>query len=312
MFLVAHVIGEIKAKVFVELARPRVDPSFLLQLSLRRFEVGLLPVAMPFGKIPAIGMTHQQKFRLWHLSEQQHSRRSDEPRFGHAFFVGWLNAESLCYHRGMKIYTRTGDTGTTGLFGGPRVRKDDVRIEAYGTVDELNAVLGCVRSALEVAYAERGHGSEAEELLKLFGDYFVSVQHELFSLGAELASPRPDDHQLRVIGAAHIERLERWIDESESRLAPLKQFILPGGSVVASQIHVARGVCRRSERRVISLAESVGLETPIGAETIVYLNRLSDWLFVVSRDINRLLGCADQPWIKPDCDEKSAIEVLLP
>ncbi|EMI44793.1 cob(I)yrinic acid a,c-diamide adenosyltransferase [Rhodopirellula sp. SWK7] len=199
----------------------------------------------------------------------------------------------------MKIYTRTGDSGTTGLFGGPRVAKDDTRIEAYGTVDELNAVLGCVRSAVESAVAECEDEPERRDALMQFDDRIGQVQHELFSLGAELASPHPDEFQLRVIGTPHIERLEKWIDETESLLPPLKQFILPGGSPVAAQVHLARAVCRRSERRVITLADSVQSETPIGEEVIVYLNRLSDWLFVVSRDVNRLLGREDQPWQKP-------------
>lgn len=199
----------------------------------------------------------------------------------------------------MKIYTRTGDNGTTGLFGGPRVSKDHARIEAYGTVDELNAFLGCIRCGLETASGESAGVENAEKRLRQFDDRFAIIQHELFSLGAELASPRPDDFHLRVIGAEHIERLESWIDDSENRLPPLKQFILPGGSLLAAQIHVARAVCRRSERRLITLAESADLETPISTDLIIYLNRLSDWLFVVARDVNRVLGCEDQPWEKP-------------
>ncbi|MCM2371847.1 cob(I)yrinic acid a,c-diamide adenosyltransferase [Aporhodopirellula aestuarii] len=199
----------------------------------------------------------------------------------------------------MKIYTRTGDSGTTGLFGGPRVAKDDTRIEAYGTVDELNAVLGCVRSVLETATSDIKDQPDTIASLNQLNERLGQVQHELFSIGAELASPHPDEYQLRVIGAPHIERLEQWIDETEHLLPPLKQFILPGGSEVASQVHLARAVCRRSERRVITLADSVQSETPIGDEVIIYLNRLSDWLFVVSRDVNRLLGREDQPWPKP-------------
>ncbi|TWT96356.1 cob(I)yrinic acid a,c-diamide adenosyltransferase [Neorhodopirellula pilleata] len=209
----------------------------------------------------------------------------------------------------MKIYTRTGDSGTTGLFGGPRVAKDDSRIEAYGTVDELNAVLGCVRAAIDdtkvddtasddnagdgqMRNGEKGSLSDLDAKI-------VRIQHELFSIGAELASPHPDEFNLRVIGKPHIDRLEAWIDESEGRLPPLKQFILPGGSAVASYVHLARAVCRRAERRVITLADAVESETPISDGVIVYLNRLSDWLFVVSRDVNRLLGRPDQPWEKP-------------
>jgi len=199
----------------------------------------------------------------------------------------------------MKIYTRTGDSGTTGLFGGPRVAKDDSRIEAYGTVDELNAVLGCVRAAIDRTIRSERSDRSDDDSLTVLDSKIVQIQHELFSIGAELASPRPDEFQLRVIGKVHIDRLETWIDETESRLAPLKQFILPGGSEVASYVHLARAVCRRAERRVITLANGVESETPIGDTVIVYLNRLSDWLFVVSRDVNRLLDCPDQPWEKP-------------
>lgn len=208
-------------------------------------------------------------------------------------------ATALWYHSGMKIYTRTGDNGTTGLFGGPRVSKDHARIEASGTVDELNALLGCIRGELERARSSPGRTDDAAGSLRQFDVCFALIQHELFSLGAELASPRPDEFHLRVISTDHIERLECWIDDSEGRLPPLKEFILPGGSPLAAQIHVARAVCRRSERRLITLADSDDLEIPLSAELIVYLNRLSDWLFVVARDVNRILGCADQPWIKP-------------
>lgn len=196
----------------------------------------------------------------------------------------------------MKIYTRTGDTGTTGLFGGPRVAKDDVRIEAYGTVDELNAVLGCVRSAIAQTNTAT---TSANDLLASLDQKTVQIQHELFSIGAELASPKPDEFNLRVIGESHVERLENWIDESESRLPPLKQFILPGGSAVAGQVHLARAVCRRAERRVVTLSEAVGSDAAISESVIIYLNRLSDWLFVVSRDVNQGLGYPDQPWEKP-------------
>ncbi|WDQ15495.1 cob(I)yrinic acid a,c-diamide adenosyltransferase [Rhodopirellula sp. P2] len=196
----------------------------------------------------------------------------------------------------MKIYTRTGDSGTTGLFGGPRVAKDDTRIEAYGTVDELNATLGQVRSALEQSAAD---ASEAQRALGELDARLVQVQHELFSIGAELASPHPDQFDLRVIGNPHIERLEEWIDDAEQHLPPLKQFILPGGSILASHVHLSRAVCRRAERRVISLADAVQTETPISDTVIIYLNRLSDWLFVVSRLVNQILNVPDQIWEKP-------------
>lgn len=196
----------------------------------------------------------------------------------------------------MKIYTRTGDSGTTGLFGGPRVAKDDTRIEAYGTVDELNATLGQVRSALK---EPAGQTSQANYGLSELDARIAQVQHELFSIGAELASPHPDQFDLRVIGQPHIQRIEDWIDDAEQQLPPLKQFILPGGSVLASHVHLSRAVCRRAERRGISLADAVQTETPISDSVIIYLNRLSDWLFVVSRLVNQILNVPDQIWEKP-------------
>ncbi|WP_037226345.1 cob(I)yrinic acid a,c-diamide adenosyltransferase [Rhodopirellula baltica] len=196
----------------------------------------------------------------------------------------------------MKIYTRTGDSGTTGLFGGPRVAKDDTRIEAYGTVDELNATLGQVRSALKES---AGEATTANDGLSELDARIAQVQHELFSIGAELASPHPDQFDLRVIGPVHIQRIEDWIDDAEQQLPPLKQFILPGGSILASHVHLSRAVCRRAERRVISLADAVQTETPISDTVIIYLNRLSDWLFVVSRLVNQILNVPDQIWEKP-------------
>lgn len=195
----------------------------------------------------------------------------------------------------MKIYTRTGDAGSTGLFGGPRVSKDDVRIEAYGTVDELNAAIGLVR------VCEIGDAVDAE---------LNQVQHELFSIGAELATPNPDEHDLRVIGERHIKQLETWIDAHEGTLEPLKQFILPGGSSAASKLHLARAICRRAERRVVTLAGCEAQESaenataddkmaPVSDAVIVYLNRLSDYLFVVSRAVNHRLDVQEVKWVRP-------------
>ncbi|MCO8124246.1 cob(I)yrinic acid a,c-diamide adenosyltransferase [Stieleria sp. TO1_6] len=187
----------------------------------------------------------------------------------------------------MKIYTRTGDAGSTGLFGGPRVSKDDVRIEAYGTVDELNAALGCVRAAGAAAGVDAALDQQ-----------IAQIQHELFSIGAELATPDPDAHDLRVIGTGHVARIEDWIDQHESGLEPLKQFILPGGAHAASILHLARAICRRAERRVVTLADQEGVE--ISDAVIVYLNRLSDYLFVLSREMNSQAGIADVPWKRPE------------
>jgi cob(I)alamin adenosyltransferase len=182
----------------------------------------------------------------------------------------------------MKIYTKTGDCGETGLFGGPRVSKDSPRIEAYGTVDELNSLLGVVRAL--------GLESTVDTLL-------ARIQNELFGLGAQLATPNPEAHQTALIGPKHIEALEAAIDRFEAELEPLKQFILPGGAPVAAHLHLARTVCRRAERRLVTLVQQSA--EPVAGDLIVYLNRLSDLLFVLARAVNRAAGLADVPWQKP-------------
>jgi len=182
----------------------------------------------------------------------------------------------------MKIYTKTGDAGETGLFGGPRVRKDDPRIEAYGTVDELNAVLGLARCEALPA--------EIEATL-------ARVQNDLFAVGAELASPDPHAMGTAWIGEQQIAQLERAIDAFDDRLPPLKEFILPAGNRAACTIHVARGVCRRAERHVVTLAKTDGAN--VSDAVIQYLNRLGDYLFVAARAANLLAGEIERPWEKP-------------
>jgi cob(I)alamin adenosyltransferase len=182
----------------------------------------------------------------------------------------------------MKIYTKTGDRGDTGLFGGPRVSKDAPRIEAYGTVDELNSVLGTVRA----------QGTEGP-LDALLGQ----IQNELFALGAQLATPDPAAHRTALIGPAQIAALEAAIDRFEEPLEPLQQFILPGGTPVAAQLHLARTVCRRAERRLVSLVHQAA--EPIAGDLVIYLNRLSDFLFVLARAVNHQNGYPDVPWQKP-------------
>ncbi|MEX2114187.1 MAG: cob(I)yrinic acid a,c-diamide adenosyltransferase [Pirellulales bacterium] len=182
----------------------------------------------------------------------------------------------------MKIYTRTGDSGDTGLFGGPRVRKNAPRIEAYGTVDELNGVLGMARAhVLE---------TELDALVR-------RIQNELFEIGAQLATPDPAAHGTATIGPTHIAALEAAIDRYEADLASLKQFILPGGTPAAATLHFARTVCRRAERRLITLMDDA--REPIAGDLVVYLNRLSDLLFVVARWVNHAAGTPDVPWQKP-------------
>lgn len=183
----------------------------------------------------------------------------------------------------MKIYTRTGDTGSTGLFGGPRVSKDDARIEAYGTVDELNAAIGVARTP---------------DLEKEMDQQLCQIQSELFSIGAELATPDPDEHGTRLIGTAQIERLESWIDQYEDTLPALKNFVLPAGSPPAAALHLARAICRRAERRVVTLSrQSV---VPVSESLLVYLNRLSDLLFVLSRVCNHRSGDGEVAWVRPE------------
>jgi cob(I)alamin adenosyltransferase len=182
----------------------------------------------------------------------------------------------------MKIYTKTGDEGETGLFAGPRVRKDDPRIEAYGTVDELNAVLGLAR---------------CEALPSAIEQTLAAVQNELFAVGAELASPDPVKAGTAWIDEPHVVALEEAIDALEEQLPPLRQFVLPAGNRGACTLHVARGVCRRAERRLITLAHTEGVQ--VSRRLIRYLNRLSDYLFVAARAANVLAGEQEKPWEKP-------------
>lgn len=181
----------------------------------------------------------------------------------------------------MKIYTKTGDAGLTGLFGGGRVSKDDPRVEAYGDVDELNASLGLVR---------------AVEMMPRIDEVLVPIQRDLFSLGALLATPdrgKMHDHLSKAqIDESRIRELERAIDECDEELEPLRAFIVPGGTPKAAALHVARTVCRRAERRVIHLQK----EVEIPAIVVVYLNRLSDLLFTLARVANTRAGAGEVTW----------------
>mgnify|MGYP001210146059 CR=1 FL=1 len=183
----------------------------------------------------------------------------------------------------MKIYTKTGDEGDTSLFGGGRVRKSDMRVEAYGTVDELNSFVG-------LALAEVSDPS--------IRDGLVGIQHDLFALGASLATPardgeRPTPHTPEL-PAGRIEEMERWMDAAAEELPPLREFILPGGSRGAAALHVCRAVCRRAERTVVQLNENVAVEPGV----VPYLNRLSDLFFVWARLENLRTGRKDELWAK--------------
>jgi cob(I)alamin adenosyltransferase len=183
----------------------------------------------------------------------------------------------------MKIYTKTGDTGETGLFGGARVSKASLRVDAYGVVDELNSVLGLVRTE-----------PFDQELDALLGQ----VQSQLFNLGAELASAPDSKVALGValVSEREVEALESAIDQAESELPALKTFVLPGGARPSAYLHLARTVCRRAERGLVLLAQS----EPVRPEAVRYLNRLSDALFVFARLANQRLGVADVPWLGRD------------
>ena len=181
----------------------------------------------------------------------------------------------------MKIYTKTGDAGDTGLFGGGRVPKNHPRVEAYGDVDELNAVLGVVRAA---------------EQMPRIDEVLVPIQRDLFAIGALLATPDRDKMQQHLekarVDEARIAELERAIDAGDAELEPLRSFIVPGGSPKAAALHVARTVCRRAERRVVEL----GAETEIPPLVVIYLNRLSDLLFTLARVANKRSGTGEVTW----------------
>jgi cob(I)alamin adenosyltransferase len=176
-------------------------------------------------------------------------------------------------HRLSRIYTRTGDDGSTGLGDGTRVPKEHLRVEAYGTVDEANSAVGSVLAVQALPPAVR--------------DCLTDVQHDLFDLGGELSIP---GHA--ILSAAHVRRLETLLDRFNARLAPLKDFVLPGGTRAAACAHVARTVCRRAERRVVALAS----RDTAPAFALRYLNRLSDLLFVLARALNRRAGRGDVLW----------------
>lgn len=180
-----------------------------------------------------------------------------------------------------RIYTRTGDSGTTGLFGGGRVRKDSTRVDAYGEVDELNACVGVALSSTEDEW---------------MCTRLSRVQNDLFAIGAHLATPVTSEDRPRpslpALPDDRIAEFEQWMDEASAQLAPLRSFILPGGTPAAALLHHARTVCRRAERRVVALAASDDVTPGI----IVYLNRLSDFLFVAARFANARAGVTDTPW----------------
>lgn len=181
----------------------------------------------------------------------------------------------------MKIYTKTGDEGETGLFGGGRVPKDHPRVAAYGDVDELNSVIGLIRAT---APAE------------LFQDLLQAIQQDLFAIGGRLATPDPErvrkPLEKAALSEARVAEFERTMDAAEEELAPLRAFVLPAGTPKAAALHLGRTVCRRAERSVVSLAR----ETEVPPLFLVYLNRLSDLLFTLARLANHRAGVRDVTW----------------
>ncbi|HZL37006.1 MAG TPA: cob(I)yrinic acid a,c-diamide adenosyltransferase [Tepidisphaeraceae bacterium] len=182
---------------------------------------------------------------------------------------------------GMKIYTRTGDDGSTGLIGGVRVAKSDARIECYGTIDELNAAIGLAVVAAEQSAAE-------------LAPILCQVQNDLFVAGSHLATPEDSPHRggLPELDEAMIARLEMQIDAAEAHLPALRNFILPGGCEAGARLHLCRTICRRAERLLVAFA----MDRPVSPILATYFNRLSDWLFVYARRANQLAGKEDVVW----------------
>lgn len=178
----------------------------------------------------------------------------------------------------MKIYTKTGDDGTTSLFAGGRVSKHHLRVESYGTVDELNSIIGVIRAHKPTEHTE---------------NLLITVQNHLHRLGADLATPMDAKADWLVrLDAEVVQWVEASIDEHTAQLDPLKHFILPGGSLVGANLHVARTVCRRAERLVVALSE----EEAVNEHAQTYLNRLSDWLFTMARYENAQAGISETKW----------------
>ncbi|MCL4106792.1 UNVERIFIED_CONTAM: hypothetical protein GTU68_048236, partial [Idotea baltica] len=177
----------------------------------------------------------------------------------------------------VKIYTKTGDKGLTGLFGGERVSKDSIRIEAYGTTDELNSFIGVLISGIDN---------------QVVINFLLSIQHDIFVMGSMLSMPSDKEFEIPMIEEVDIESIEKEIDRMEEKLEPLKNFILPSGNRVVSECHVCRTISRRAERRVVTLEQSEDINPLIKK----YLNRLSDYFFILSRFIAAEMGVKETIW----------------
>jgi cob(I)alamin adenosyltransferase len=198
----------------------------------------------------------------------------------------------------MKLYTRSGDDGSTGLFGGQRVPKNHPRVEAYGTVDELNAALGLAAaeiSRLRMSSEKPWMDSKPAGFLQRASAIIAQLQSRLFDIGADLATPAESKHESKVMRMSdeQIAESERWIDEIDAGNPPMKTFVMPGGTELAARLHLARTICRRAERAIVSLQN----HEPITAGVLIYINRVSDLLFAMARRANAESGVADVPWI---------------
>ena len=186
----------------------------------------------------------------------------------------------------VKVYTKTGDKGTTGLADGSRIAKDDLRIESYGTIDELNCVIGiCRQNINKIPVHEQ----------KLLDSWLFAIQNDLFNLGSDLATPLSSRWENMItISENDVKQLEKIIDYCQNLLHPLREFVLPGGTTLNSYLHLARTVCRRSERLIVALSK----EKEINSQIIPFINRLSDLLFVLSRWVQKLLNKNEVTWDK--------------
>src|SRR3990167_10907660 len=195
----------------------------------------------------------------------------------------------------VKIYTKTGDSGTTSLFGGKRLSKDDARVEAYGTVDELNSLIGIALASLRHSRLDRTSDPRLrgdDKVKSAISNKLVRIQKELFVLGGDLASPNDLKIKVPRINKPFITRLEQEIDSWDKNLPKLHNFILPGGSKTGAKLHLARSIARRVERAIATLSS----KEKINRNAQVYINRLSDWLFVLARYVNKLENIKENIW----------------
>lgn len=186
----------------------------------------------------------------------------------------------------VKVYTKTGDKGTTGLADGSRISKDDLRIDSYGTIDELNSIIGiCRQNINQIPTHEK----------ELLDTWLFAIQNDLFNLGSDLATPIPSRwEKMIIISENDVKQLEKIIDYCQNLLQPLREFVLPGGTVLNSYLHLARTVCRRAERLIVTLSK----ENEINPQIIPFINRLSDLLFVFSRWVQKLVNKDEVTWDK--------------